>query len=214
MRMFHGVWFPDSEVHLLKSFATSPTVDGRGTHQYHKMLPAMTHVKKKRVAVDVGMHIGLWAMHLAKRFNHVVGFEPIEEHVECLRENMRSFNNYVLHKCALGDQSTSVGMKFLQGSTGSTHVDEKSTGVPMFRLDDFQFEHVDFLKIDVEGYEYQVVAGGEKIIRAHRPVVIVEQKPGKVEYYGRKQYDATRLLESWGAVKKFELQGDVCLSWN
>lgn len=214
MKLAEGVWFPDSEVHLVKMIGLGQRVDGRGSYQYHKLQAALKYVRKHRCAVDVGMHVGLWAMHLAKQFDHVVGFEPVAEHIECLRKNMDGIQNYELHDCALGSHEGSVGLRFLEGSTGSTHIDQSGTGVSLFPLDHFRFEAVDFLKVDVEGYEFFVIEGAEQTIKRHKPVIIIEQKGGKHAFYGKQQYDAKKLLEAWGARQAFEIKGDHCLVWN
>ncbi len=44
----------------------------------------------------------------------------------------------------------------------------------MRRLDDFDFDDVDLIKIDVEGHEAKVIEGAEKTIRRTTPVLIVE----------------------------------------
>jgi FkbM family methyltransferase len=219
MKCEQGVWFPDNEHHLVKMLKLSPTINGKGTYQHHKLDAAMRFVKHRRCAIDVGMHVGLWSMHLARLFQTVVGFEPAADHVECLHLNMSGFNNYQVHNCALGNRTASVGLKRFNGSTGSTQIEDDGQGIPMRRLDDFQFDAVDFIKIDVEYYEPFVVEGGEQTIRKHRPVVIVEQKggTGKVglpkHTYGKGPYAAKELLESWGAKQKFEISGDYCMSW-
>jgi FkbM family methyltransferase len=208
-----GIWFPANEKHLVEMLKGSPRVDGKGTYQFHKLSAAMRYVKHRRCAIDIGMHVGLWAMHLVKEFKKVVGFEPVADHIKCLLMNMKGRTNYIVHACALGERTAQVGLGFLAGSTGSTYIALKGHGIEMHRLDEFEFEAIDFIKIDVEGYEYFVVQGGEQTIRKHKPVIIIEQKPGKVEWYGNKQYDARNLLQSWGARQKFELHGDCCLSW-
>ncbi len=216
MKCEHGVWFPDSETHLVKMLGLGPRVKGKGTYQLHKLTAAITHVKKFRMALDVGMHVGLWAMHLAKRFERVVGFEPVLEHIECLRVNMMGVDNWDVHNCALGDHIGRVGLRLMQGSTGSTQIAHVDAGIEMRPLDDFEFEHVDFVKIDVECYEYFVVKGGERTFRQHKPVVIVEQKgvrPGGKDDYGKDKFAAKTLLESWGAKTLFEISGDYCLAW-
>jgi FkbM family methyltransferase len=180
MKCAEGIWFPDEEKHLVDMVKNSPRIDGKGTYQFYKLTAALQHVKHRRCAIDIGMHVGLWAMHLAKEFSKVIGFEPVSQHVECLRLNMAGRSNYELFDCALGDKKTSVGLGFLNGSTGSTHI--KGDGdIPMLPLDHFEFPIVDFVKIDVEGYEYFVVKGGEQTLRNNKPVIILEQKPGKVE---------------------------------
>jgi FkbM family methyltransferase len=217
MKLEYGVWLPDNEKHLVDMLSNSTLVDGRGTYQLHKLNAALEHVEKFRVAADVGMHVGLWAMHLVKRFSKVVGFEPVAEHIECLRRNMNDVKNWEVYNCALGDRVGSVGLRPMKGSTGSTQIDpEIDSAISMRRLDEFEFSHLDFIKIDVECYEYFVVKGGEQTLRKHKPVVIVEQKGGKLPRklnYGQDAFAAKELLESWGARTLFEIKGDYCLAW-
>jgi len=216
MKQACGIWFPDDEKHLVDMVSRSPRVDGKGTYQLHKLEAALKFVPKRRLALDVGMHVGLWAMHLVKTFKTVIGFEPVADHLHCLARNMAEANvtNWKVHPLALGNKNANVGLKLMKGSTGSTAIAEEDGVIPMKRLDDFEFtDPVDFVKIDVEGYEYMVLEGAEQTLRRHKPVVIVEQKPGKVEWFGHKQYDARDLLISWGARQVFEMQGDCCLTW-
>lgn len=218
MKQVDGIWFPDNEKHLCKMVLSSqPKVDGKGTYQHQKLTAALQYVKRKGFALDVGMHIGLWSMHLAKQFVTVVGFEPVAEHIECLKLNMSGAKNWQVHNCALGNKVGTVGLKRFDGSTGSTQIMEEAGSIVMRRLDDFTFgDAIDFIKIDVENYEYFVLEGGEKTIRAHRPVIILEQKGngknGKLTY-DKDQYASLELLKSWGAKQKFEMNGDYCLSW-
>jgi hypothetical protein len=78
MKQVDGIWFPENEQHLCKMVSSSKKVDGKGTYQYQKLAAALEFVKRRRFALDVGMHVGLWSMHLAKKFKTVVGFEPVQ----------------------------------------------------------------------------------------------------------------------------------------
>ena len=83
-------------------------------------------------------------------------------------------------------------------------------------MDDFTFYTVDFIKIDVENYEFFVVEGGELTIKKYKPVIILEQKGKPKGYkltYGKSPLAAKELLESWGAKERFNMHGDHCLSW-
>lgn len=215
MKCAAGIWFPDSEQHLVKMVELYGTrVDGKGTYQLQKLQAALQHVRQWRCAVDVGMHVGLWAMHLTKKFNRVVGFEPVADHIECLQRNMEGIDNWEVHDCALGAHDGSVGLRFLEGSTGSTHINPAQGGnIRMRSLDEFDLRDVGLIKIDVEGYEKFVVQGAEQTIRKQKPVIIVEQKGGKCQYYGHSQYDARDLLLSWGGKQKFDMSGDCCIVW-
>ena len=84
----------------------------------------------------------------------------------------------------------------------------------MNRLDDFNFQNVDFIKIDCEGYEYFVLRGAEKTLLQNKPCIIVEQKPETgMEKYGIGITDGVKYLESLGAKRRASIQGDYILSW-
>jgi hypothetical protein len=63
-------------------------VDGNLPYQYHKLVAAMKFVRSFRVAINVGAHVGMWSMHLARRFDHVFAFEPIPLHRACFTGNV------------------------------------------------------------------------------------------------------------------------------
>ena len=46
----------------------------------------------------------------------------------------------------------------------------------MKRLDSFGFKRVDFIKIDVEGYELEVLKGGEYTITSCKPIIFIRNK--------------------------------------
>jgi len=50
---------------------------------------SLSFVKEHDIAVDVGAHVGTWAIDLEKVFNKVICFEPIQEHIDCLMENIQ-----------------------------------------------------------------------------------------------------------------------------
>jgi hypothetical protein len=48
--------------------------------------------------------------------------------------------------------------------------------IPMFKLDSLDLEPIDYMKIDCEGYEYNILVGAEQTIKKYKPIVVVEQK--------------------------------------
>lgn len=212
-----GVYLPDHETHMVEWMKASNTqIAGKLTYQWSKQKAAMRHVKKWRTAVDAGAHVGTWSMHLERRFASVHAFEPIAEHRECFLRNVTCDNaaNVVLHPCGLSDKESAASFSIPEGSSGGTHVQGEGD-IPLCRLDSFNLTHVDFMKIDVEGYEYFVLKGGEETIRRDKPCIVVEQKPkGLAERYGLDRMAAVELLQLWGAVLRFEMSGDFCLEWN
>ena len=217
MFQHQGIWLPDGEKHFPAWMdKNGELVDGRGTYQIKKLREAMKHVKAWRIAVDVGAHVGLWTMQLATRFENVIAFEPVAEFRECFVKN--AWTRGV--KCfpfALGAEPGRVAMKIppLDGGldTGGTHV-SGSGDIEMRTLDSYNLAVVDFLKIDCEGYELEVLKGARDTLDRCRPCVIVEQKPHKLlPNFGIKGTPAVDYLKDMGAVVRREMGGDWILSW-
>ena len=206
MKNVFGVWLPDHEKHLVDHFAT----EEGWTYQKHKLNAALGFCTARGLALDIGGHCGLWSMHLTKLFDEVVAFEPRPEHRECYVMNVDG--NFTLHACGLGDREMRAGIHHTEGSSGDSFV-EPGDSVDIKLLDSFNLAP-DFIKIDTEGFEYFIIRGGEKTIKAHRPVIIVEQKPGKGKSFGLKDTAAVDLLVSWGYELKQVLSGDYILVCN
>ncbi len=134
--------------------------------------------------------------------------------------------NIVLYECALGEKEGTISIECAADETGSAHIAQGEggdkrrghgelitySGIPMFPLDTFYgIGRVDFVKIDVEGYELQVVQGAEKFLKLHKPWMIVEQK-GNDTIYGGKKDEAVTLLKSWGWKDEKVISGDHCMS--
>jgi len=202
MKNVHGIWLPDHEKHLL-TYATK-----RGwTYQKHKLTAAVKMCKKRKLAIDIGGHCGLWSMHLVKLFDQVVAFEPVKDHRDCYVKNVSG--NYVLHPYGLGDRERKARIHTTQGSSGDSYV-EDGDSVEVKTLDSFVLEP-SFIKIDTEGFEYYICLGGEKTIRENKPVMVVEQKPDKGGTFGLGDTDAVSLLETWGYKVIEQLSGDYIL---
>lgn len=82
---------------------------------------------------------------------------------------------------------------------GGTHSDMtggEAKVVPVRTLDMFDFKDVDYLKIDVEGFEKKVLLGAKRTLDRCNPLIIVEQN--HVVLGGDEQYSAKHYLESIG----------------
>jgi len=211
------VWLPDREQHMV-DVMTGPralVVDGAITYQYRKLQRAMEFVPqdRRRRCIDIGGHVGTWAMHLVKIFRDVEAFEPLELHREIFPHNVKG-TNWRLHPFALGDKPGRVAIREMADSTGSAHV-HGDGDIEMRTLDSFGFTEVDFIKIDVEGFELQVVQGAEQTIRANRPIMVVEQKGREVSNYSEAQRDqAVSWLEKHLGMRRLDcMSGDWMMGW-
>lgn len=205
MKNVKGIWLPDSEMHMVE------WIEREGGYQLKKQALAASYVTQWRCAVDVGAHCGTWALNLVKRFETVHCFEPIPEHLECLKMNAPKA---VIHEVPLGERGEYVSFRKNPKSTGDASILPSGKGDTRTAvLDDFDLQNVDFMKLDCEGYEVAVLKGALRTIIRCRPVIVVEQKPGKGSLFGYGDTEAVSLLESLGAKLRESMSGDYILSW-
>jgi FkbM family methyltransferase len=134
--------------------------------------------------VDVGAFIGLYAVAAARRVapgGRVVAFEPEEGNARSLREHVALNGGGVdVVEAAVGAQSGRVA---LAGRDSEVQVSYRPQvgGIPCVTLDEhFAGQRVDVLKVDVEGFEDEVLRGARALLSdsARRPrAVFVEVHP-------------------------------------
>ena len=99
-------------------------------------------------------------------------------------------------------------------NTGATHISkviDESNKIELKKLDDYEFTNIDFIKIDVEGFENQAVLGAKETLIRNKPIVIVEQK-GFSNKYGEKEFEAIDTLKSYWAKVIDQVAKDHILS--
>lgn len=200
-----GMWLPDDEQDKVM-------IAGGAQYQGSKLRAALRYVKQARRALDIGAHCGLWTVQLGQYFQEVECFEPLPIHIECWKKNANWKGSCRLHEVALGEKDGETGMHIEPGLSGRSRVNGEGS-YAMRRLDSYGFTDVDFIKIDVEGYEYFVIKGGEETILKNKPVMIVEQKPKHGGKYGLTDTQAVDHLKSLGATVKAEIVGDFVMAW-
>lgn len=148
------------------------------------------------VFIDVGANIGCYSMALGVLFAHVIAFEPCAENFSMLMHNLK-FNTTILHSAyqvALGSEYGRAEIESNMSNRGGAKIINFSEKAPLepvkdlgdfaevFQLDEFLVSHadgidglnIDLLKIDVEGFEDQVIKGSLGTIETHQPVIAFE----------------------------------------
>ncbi len=144
------------------------------------------------IVIDVGANVGVYTFSAARRVGssgRVLAVEPFSACVSFLSETCR-INNLSWVKICAGAASDRNGTKQLSLHTHSelnkvTLSDTEtatelnsSESVTCFSLDSLaeqeNLSHVDFIKIDVEGHEMQVLIGSEQILNQFFPIIIYE----------------------------------------
>lgn len=145
------------------------------------------------VVIDAGSNIGNHALYYARicKASRVYTFEPQEKIFALLRENI-ALNHaeevIVPYNYALGDQPARASADFQddivisgkkkQVNYGGLFLKEDSSGsFEVTTLDSLllpQLNRVDFIKMDVQGFEPKVIRGAKELIRRFKPAIQVE----------------------------------------
>lgn len=165
-----GTWWPDYDSDAAKCY-------GYVMNRLSDAKVGPSYCKKRRTAIQAGGHAGLWPIELSKLFKIVHTFEAEEALFDCLSKNIVGRDNIAARPLALGDCRGVVKM-LASRTAGSWRVDDLGTvEVEQVAIDELGLRHVDFIQLDVEGYEPQVLAGAKQTIEAWKPVVQVELLP-------------------------------------
>lgn len=218
MKKIDGWYWPDHERHLIDWMANPKgrmMLNGRLAYQGKKQAAAIDQVPaaQRTTAIDVGGHCGTWSYNLAHWFKNVEAFEPVPEHRECFEANMAGTKiapKVTLHPFALGATAGMVSIKTEQGSSGNSMVDGAGR-IEMRTLDSFDFQDVGFIKVDVEGFEENVLRGAEQMLRKWKPVAIVEQKRAMSLRFDLKPLGAIAFLKTLGYEAVKEISGDYIM---
>jgi FkbM family methyltransferase len=151
--------------------------------------------RQKRVAVQAGGNVGVWAARLAASFERVITVEPDADNYECLSRNAPA--NVTHRRAAFGAEPGTVGMHLEAGNSGA-HWVEGPGAIPVDTIDALGLSACDLIVLDVEGYEARALRGARETICAFRPVVMFEDKGLGRRYYGEPQHAAQALMVSLG----------------
>jgi FkbM family methyltransferase len=136
--------------------------------------------------IEVGANIGTHTMALSKlvgEHGRVYAFEPQRIVFQTLCANMalNSITNVEAFQVAVSDEDGSLLIPDFnydkENNFGGISLDKFTQGrkVPKVRLDDFlELDRLDFIKIDVEGMEQEVIEGAAVMIEKFKPILYVE----------------------------------------
>lgn len=161
---------------------------GRLDFQEGQIAPWIKRLHSGGIAVDVGACIGDTALTLSKAVGEagmVIAIEPNPEAYECLKFNRDLLMpNVQVVFGAVGDKQGTVRFH-ASPNAGASHVTDGGD-IPLNTLDNLLFDigQVDFIKIDVEGYEPNVLRGAAKTLSKYKPDLLLEVNRGALERAG------------------------------
>ena len=150
--------------------------------------------------IDVGANVGLFTLALRTASSlPIIAYEPQPFLSKLLRGNV-AYNRLAgveLRMVACGsvvplDAGTKAPTAAQSGGAGDLEAEVKSAQaggvvkVPVVTLDEdlAHLEKIALLKIDCEGYEFEILRGAQKLLQRHRPLLFVEVHPEQLVQFG------------------------------
>lgn len=134
--------------------------------------------------LDIGANIGQHGLYASNFCKDVYSFEPIERLYNQLLLSIEKnqFQNVRAFNIGLGDESKEVAIYSDTSNMGGSSVlfnkgKYKEQIIKIRKLDDFlpnSVTQVNMMKIDVEGFEWEVLVGAEKVLEKYRPKILLE----------------------------------------
>jgi FkbM family methyltransferase len=155
-------WF-ESEIHFIRKF-----------------------LKKGMNCIDIGSNYGIYTLAIAKCIGdngHIHAFEPTKSIMPYFLWSIRNnnFNNIIYNQYALSDK-TGIALLSHEENTETNKIinnyNEKTRGVVTRTLDAYVEQNdlinIDFIKIDAEGHEVNIIDGALKFLKNNSPLIMFE----------------------------------------
>ena len=180
--------------------------------------------------IDIGANYGVYTLSMA----HAVGatgriwaFEPASSTAKLLKESIAANgfeSRVVVEQSALSHSAGTAELSLnanseLNALQASKDASVNSETVPLVTLDEcmarYQWQNIDFIKMDAEGEESNILAGGKAFFAQHSPLILYEIKAGSTLHFDLvKQFEALgyqsyRLVPNLNVLVPFDAAAPV-----
>ena len=189
-----GIWILSNDTHISKWVEHECRLD----FDVPEVSKQCSHIKPGDVVVDAGAFIGDNTIAYARATHgidtgRVIAFEPNPRAFACLTRNMAGLSHVECHNLGLSEKCASMEMA-LDPNVGASHLKD-GVGVKVITLDSLCLTRLNFMKMDVEGFELRALKGGEKTIMACRPKLWLEINEGALNRAGTSPEELRKWLE-------------------
>ena len=207
MKYVGGYWIPDDDHNLVLDLLGP---GGEHDDQVFAEIRKYTKDQPKRTMVDIGANVGRWCKEFCKEYEMVWAFEPAPYNLECFTKNTEHDTNIKVRGWGLGEDNHKATLSIaVENHLGSTMAKPDPNGdIEIQKLDDQGLEHVDLLKIDVEGFETEVLKGGKQTIDNWSPLIAIERHAFNYKLLGKEKKESHLYLQSLGYELMWKLTRD------
>lgn len=179
-----------------------------GLHEFEDMAFALHLLRPGDLMVDVGANIGSYSLLAAATGAHCIAFEPVLSTLRAFEDNIR-LNNLMdridARRVALGAEPGTVAFTADQDTTNHV-VSEGDAAFPTMDVDVRTLDQSlgdgrpTLIKIDVEGYEAQVLEGAACTLQSPSLLAVILELNGSERRYGTLAEAAHRTMLGHGFI--------------
>lgn len=138
---------------------------------------------RRKVCVQAGGNCGMYPLLLSDYFERVYTFEPDPLNFYCLVNNCQK-DNIIKLQTALGIRAALADVsRRVPSNTGAHTIVFGKPHVPVITIDSLELDACDFIQLDVEGQEVEVIGGASNTLDKFRPVISAERANVSMDQY-------------------------------
>ena len=200
----NGLWVPNNDLHIESWKSGQSFTQNKCLNNF--IAYCKTNNIKFNNVLDIGAWVGTWSLAINEFCTKVIAFEPDKLHYECLVKNVP--NNVETHQLAVGSENKKISLD------DNTHTQAKRVigegDIPMTTIDSLKLS-ADLIKIDVEGYENEVIQGLSNTLSNPKCRVVMcefnfvgnedlfEKKGFEVIYTSKRGFDTHRIYRKFNS---------------
>jgi FkbM family methyltransferase len=158
----NNLWVPSDDIHIEQWKTGQPFTQNKCLNSFIEWCKSQH--KTFRTVLDIGAWCGTWSLAMAEYSKKIHSFEPDKTHFTCLTRNVSQYVHIDPKMIALGDNNKETVALSADNFTQSKRVIGEGS-IQLHTVDEFSFEEVDLIKIDVEGFEMKVLKGAENTLK-------------------------------------------------
>ena len=132
---------------------------------------SLPHITALRNAVDIGCRDGEYTRYLQHNFNHVYCFDYRKRKLFSHNVDLKSVTHF---RCGLSNKHSVESVSGGGSMTSGKIPKEKWYDEQLYTLDEFNLKDIDYIKIDVDGFELRVLEGAINTIKKYSPLIVAE----------------------------------------
>jgi FkbM family methyltransferase len=158
------------------------------------------HIQRFRNAVDIGCRDGEYTRYLHKYFNHTYCFDYRARKLFPRNVDLTKVTHF---RCGLGEEHKVIKVSG-GGSMTSERRRKKEDWIDeeIFTLDQFNLPDIDYIKIDVDGFELRVLQGSIKTIKRFSPLVVLEAENNDITAINFMEKELNYSVVAWDSHKR------------